>query len=346
MSTERRGRFALELESADGGRRGIGFGWFGLALLVTVGVVSATFLVLGLAELPRSLSSSLQSRETEVLLARRVQLGERLRLLVARYERLEEQVGEHERHLQRIRRLYGLPALTNEGRPPQGAPPPSGTIFTAALLHVGKLAARIDQRISSSESLLVSLLRWEDEHEAEVSSFPAALPIRSPEVVPTALFGPGREPFGGELEFHAGIDLAAPLGTAILAPAPGVVRWAGEAPPSSGGPWWRLGRTVVVAHGSSLRTLFGHSDKVLVRSGQRGEAGQAIATVGDSGRALSPRLHYEVRRRDADGAWQAIDPISVLLDLDRLERELGTELAARPEIDASSAPPLPPSYAR
>jgi murein DD-endopeptidase MepM/ murein hydrolase activator NlpD len=103
---------------------------------------------------------------------------------------------------------------------------------------------------------------------------------------------------------------------------------------------------VVIAHGSRYRTLFGHCDRLLVRVGQKVESGQPLATVGSSGRAASPRLHYEVRRRDADGDWLAVDPVTLLLDLDRFERELGARLPGRGEVDAREAPALPSAYTR
>lgn len=191
----------------------------------------------------------------------------------------------------------------------------------------------------------MSLSGWEAAHPGEAASLPARLPIRALEAVPTTLFGPAKSLYDDGVEFHTGLDLAAPGGTTIVAPAAGVVRWAGEPPSSSGGPWWQLGQTVVLAHGERYRTLFGHCARVLVRVGQRVEAGQPIATVGASGRSVAPRLHYEVRRREGSD-WLAVDPLSVILDLDRLEGELGATLENRTGFDPSSAPPLPGVYAR
>lgn len=339
-------RFELVHESERTSRTLARFGPLRLALVVAFAVAAAALLASGVVALPARLSTSLQAREMEMLEARRFQLGERLRGLATRFEQLEHQAEGLEGRVQRVRRLYGLPELpvvSSDARQPR---PGAGTIFSAALLHVAKLEQRIEELLSSADSLLVSLASWEGEHAEEAATVPARLPIRGFESVPTAMFGRRVDPLAGDVEFHAGLDLAAPAGSAVFAPAAGVVRWAGEAPASAGGVWWQLGRTVVVAHGSRYRTLFGHCDRLLVRVGQRVESGQPLATVGSSGRAASPRLHYEVRRRDADGAWLAVDPLSLLLDLDRFERELGARLPKRGDLDAAGAPPLPSAYTR
>lgn len=342
----RKARFELQFESAAGRRRTLRWGAVGLTFAAVFVLTALAFLAIGVAHLPSWLSRSLQTREMDVLLARRLQLGERLRLLAARFEQLELESSRQEQLVQRVRRLYGLPALGLAPEPPRRAEPVVDSIFTAAVLHVSKLDAKVEARLSNTDSLLVSLSRWEAEHRGEAESVPARLPVRALDMVPTTMFGPAKDPYDAGDGFHAGLDLAAPLGTTVVAPASGVVRWAGEPPPSSGGSWWQLGKTVVVAHGERYRTLFGHCDRILVRVGQRVESGQPIATVGASGRALSPRLHYEVRWRDGDGTWLALDPLDVLLDLDRLEGELGATLRSRSDIDPSLAPPLPGSYSR
>jgi murein DD-endopeptidase MepM/ murein hydrolase activator NlpD len=337
----------LRFEGARGGRAVVRLGPLRIAAAALLALAALALLAAGLVELPTRLSSSRERRETDVLLARRLQLGERLRQLATRFEQLESDSRRLGERVERVRRLYGLPGLPLAPPAARGAPGLTGSIFAAAALHVAKLDALVEARLSATDSLLATLARWEVEHRDEVVSVPARLPIRAQVAVPTALFGPERNEWSGEVEFHAGLDLAAPAGTAIVAPAGGVVRWAGEAPPSAGGAWWRLGRTVVLAHGDRHRTLFGHCDRVLVRSGQRVTTGQPIATVGSSGRALSPRLHYEVRRRDAaDGSWRAIDPLEVVLELEQLERALGAPLPRRAAAGAGEAPPFPLAYAR
>lgn len=88
-------------------------------------------------------------------------------------------------------------------------------------------------------------------------------------------------------EFHDGIDFAAPEGTPVLAAGDGVVIFAGE---QRG-----YGRIVLVSHDDGLVTLYAHNRDNRVHAGERVAAGQAIATVGQSGKTTGPHLHFEVR---------------------------------------------------
>jgi len=113
-------------------------------------------------------------------------------------------------------------------------------------------------------------------------------------------FGMRSDPFTGEPRFHAGVDVAAPRGTEIRAVADGEVVFSG----------WRrggTGRVVEVRHADGLVTSYAHAERTLVRPGQHVVAGEALATVGSSGRASGPHLHFAATR---DG--QAIDPSGLL----------------------------------
>lgn len=87
--------------------------------------------------------------------------------------------------------------------------------------------------------------------------------------------------------YHAGVDIAAPVGTHILAPMDGVVTFAGR----KGG----YGRTLIIDHGDGIATLYGHNSEIRVEEGQEVKKGQLISKVGSSGRSTGPHLHYEVR---------------------------------------------------
>ena len=109
----------------------------------------------------------------------------------------------------------------------------------------------------------------------------------------TSPFGP-REIFGAE-DFHRGLDIAVPQGTAITAAEDGVVCWSG--PKNS------YGNLVQVDHRNGFVTYYGHCEEILVREGQTVRRGEPIAKVGSTGRSTGPHCHFEVR-------WQEepIDP--------------------------------------
>ena len=103
----------------------------------------------------------------------------------------------------------------------------------------------------------------------------------------TSRFGYRSSPFTGQSSFHKGLDIAAPTGTPIYAPARGTVTAAG----TDGA----YGLCVDISHGGGLSTKYGHMSKFVVKSGQKVERGQLIGHVGSTGRVTGPHLHYEVR---------------------------------------------------
>jgi hypothetical protein len=100
--------------------------------------------------------------------------------------------------------------------------------------------------------------------------------------------------------FHAGIDLPAPRGSAVVAAAGGRVVFAGF---DRGG----YGKLVEVAHGGGVVSLYAHLSAIGVRVGRRVGTGAIVGRVGSSGESTGPHLHFEVRVRGA-----AVDPVPAL----------------------------------
>lgn len=86
---------------------------------------------------------------------------------------------------------------------------------------------------------------------------------------------------------HMGIDVAAPSGTPVVAPADGLVSFAGREA--------EYGRLICLDHGHGYSTMFGHLKDLFVQTGDKVKRGQTIGTVGTSGNSTGPHLHYEVR---------------------------------------------------
>lgn len=99
---------------------------------------------------------------------------------------------------------------------------------------------------------------------------------------------------------HEGIDVSAPMGAPIIAPASGVVRSVGfEA---------GYGNTFEIDHGNGIVTKFAHCSRIIVRNGQVVSRAQLIATVGNTGLTIGPHLHYEVHING-----KPVDPLRYVL---------------------------------
>lgn len=93
-------------------------------------------------------------------------------------------------------------------------------------------------------------------------------------------------PIYNEPRPHPGIDVSAPMGTPILAPANGRVA---DVQVIAG-----YGRTVTIDHGNGVQTFFAHCSRTDVRVGQAVKRGDKVAEVGRTGIATGPHLHYEI----------------------------------------------------
>ncbi len=87
---------------------------------------------------------------------------------------------------------------------------------------------------------------------------------------------------------HDGVDIAAPIGTAVRAAESGTVIYAGRLR--------GYGNVIIVRHDDHYVTVYGHNSANLVREGDSVARGQVIANIGDSGRTTGANLHFEVRR--------------------------------------------------
>ncbi|MET0843318.1 MAG: M23 family metallopeptidase, partial [Mycetocola sp.] len=110
-------------------------------------------------------------------------------------------------------------------------------------------------------------------------------------------FGWRIDPFSGSPEFHRGSDLAAPLGTPILAIADGVVSYAGQRSPHGG--------QIIIEHtvgGERVASYYHHmyDHGIRVAMGESVAAGQQIGDVGSAGRSTGPHLHIEIHPGGAD----------------------------------------------
>lgn len=115
----------------------------------------------------------------------------------------------------------------------------------------------------------------------------------------TSYFGWRPSPDSSGMSLHQGIDIDAPKGSKVAVVLDGVVTGVRESP--------QYGLVIEIEHGGGVSTIYGHLDSALVKKDQKLTRGEAIGTVGESGNATGPHLHFELRK---DGI--EVDPMTLL----------------------------------
>ncbi len=226
--------------------------------------------------------------------------------LQARLAAVADTLAAVEKREQRIRLLAGLTS-------PAPSLDSAGTAVALDRLHLAMtagdsadirrvtLAPDIDFLIRRANTLAASSSEVFDSLTRNVDRI-----ARIPSIMPTAgwlssIFSRSRfHPILHTSRPHEGIDVSAPMGAPIVAPAAGVVvRVAVE----NG-----YGNVLEVDHGNGLVTKYAHCSRVLVKEGQHLRRGQSIAAVGNSGLATGPHLHYEIHLNG-----KVVDPLTYVL---------------------------------
>ena len=152
------------------------------------------------------------------------------------------------------------------------------------------------RQIRLAEVELGQVVETAESFRARAGAIPSSWPLDG---VLTSGFGWRRSPFTRRWKFHFGIDVSAPVGTIIRAPAAGVVVTAEY---NSG-----YGRMLEIDHGYEVVTRYAHNARLLVGVGESVRLGQPISTVGMTGATTGPHLHYEIY---VEG--QPVDPLEHL----------------------------------
>lgn len=225
----------------------------------------------------------------------------------------------------------GTTALTLDGKPVPIAPDRRFLIgFDRDSAGTARLELRMLDGRSVVETLQVAPRDWRVEHvnvarrpggpteaylrlrETELARIAAARAVnassegwRQTPIWPSrgrisGWFGSQRVYRGEPASFHSGVDVAPGAGASVVAPADGVVVLAG--PPA----FSLEGNLLIIDHGMGLNSAFLHLATQAVRVGQVVRQGQLIGTVGATGRATGPHLHWSMKWRDARIDPQAI----------------------------------------
>lgn len=144
--------------------------------------------------------------------------------------------------------------------------------------------AVVQQEAEAREKNLIILQDAASKYNSMLAQTPSLWPLYG---LITSDYGWRSNPFGSSGgEFHDGVDISAPYGTAIRATADGKVEEAG----------WNgsYGILVMLYHRDGIETLYGHMSRTAVLAGQTVKKGQVIGYEGSTGRATGAHVHYEV----------------------------------------------------
>lgn len=274
-------------------------------LAVGVGAGAALVAVGSIFSIYTLTHAYLQEEETAQLReANRIQ-QEQILQIAKKTSALGQEVDAIQRTEDGLRVLVGAPPAETDSAVQEGdaAPAPTGGAPHALTTdEVGEALTMLEERIAARRTSIGQLAAMMQKDVPGASSFLGDdTPVTTPTGWPTDGFissGYGLRWNGAE--FHQGIDIAAEMGTPIVATADGVVTLAGW---NAGG----YGNMVDIDHGSGVSTRYGHASAVVVTAGQRVRRGQIIAYVGSTGHSTGPHLHYEVRL-----SGQPVNPSSYL----------------------------------
>ncbi|NEV61976.1 M23 family metallopeptidase [Thiorhodococcus minor] len=183
-----------------------------------------------------------------------------------------------------------------EDPPPQGGPD-QGAVKDYTIKELASELTNVIALIQDRERKLDLIQDFIVEKDLARKALPAGWPVRSGYV--SSNYGFRVHPVKKVRLFHDGVDFASPRGAPIFAVADGVVAFSGR----KGG----YGNVVDIRHIDGLITRYAHNSRNLVKEGQLVRQGQKIATVGATGTATGPHVHFEVRRGD-----KAINPMPYL----------------------------------
>lgn len=190
-----------------------------------------------------------------------------------------------------------------------------------------ELLQHLDARVSHSYSnslsqnfMYASALKLTSSDKSLIISWPTGQPVESKYLKVASGFGERINPFHKGAYDHQGLDFAAPKGTPVFATGSGKVIDIGKSSLQVG-----YGNYIEIDHGNGVVTRYAHLQDVAAKIGQYVRHGDAIGTIGMSGGASAPHLHYEIMRDD-----KQVNPLLFMMrgltsnQFARLQEQAGT----------------------
>ncbi|KGA93691.1 peptidase M23B [Leptospirillum ferriphilum] len=247
----------------------------GFVLILVFGVILKTPLFIKMEDVQRQLA--LENRSALSLYARLGEIHQQIEYLSLKERKIALIMGK---------KAPSEGQLLGEGGRESWMPPADMMVAytgNGILRHIDRVMSEEHTELLKREQELSYLARSMSLQREKWLRIPSIHPVQGTETSP---FGWRNSPFGYGREFHPGIDIAARLGTPVMATAAGVVIWVG----------WDagFGKTVKIRHVDGIVTLFGHLSRYFVHMGDRVKRGQVIAALGNTGMSTGPHLHYEI----------------------------------------------------
>ena len=292
-------RLALLLVRNDGTRIiQLAMPWWAVAVALAAVGLGVALVATSLATLYSDYRALRQQRDTmSVLLPRVSEERSLLESYRARARDLYAEVAGWRQIHARILKPFGPDAGQSlRGAGIGGATTPPPTVVDADRTSVREDLARLIALVKEEGDNLRALEEFLSRAGKLLASLPSRWPVRGPL---NSDFGPRLSLWASASEHHGGIDIGAPIGTEVKAPAPGVVVFAGRQA--------EYGITIVIDHGNETKSLYGHLSKINVVIDQTVQRGDLIGLTGNTGRSSGPHLHYEIQVRG-----QSVNPHTYL----------------------------------
>lgn len=268
---------------------------------------SVIFFVLFVKFTINSIIDFSQNSEISQLKQENLLLHSQLQQFQKKLTALRSRLSELEKIDDQLRTMLNLPIITEDVRKVGvgGMEEDVNTNIASGNLRANRyvlenasLLEKLEREIKLERQSYEKLLTVVERREDSLRYLPVLRPVPNSRI--TDGFGNRLHPILKKIRFHKGVDLAAPAGTPIIAPADGYVTYAGR----NGG----FGNFVQINHKYGFETYYGHLRKIYVRPGQFVKRGDKIGEVGSTGLSTNPHLHYEVHYKG-----KAVNPISYFL---------------------------------
>ncbi len=157
------------------------------------------------------------------------------------------------------------------------------------ILNLTKQMDGLSKRIVIQSKSLDDIVKMAENKEEMLASIPAIQPVKKEELTRMASgYGMRMHPILKIRKMHEGMDFKAKSGTPIYATGNGTVIRADRSS--------TFGNVVYIEHGYGYKTVYAHMKKIATRKGKKVKRGDIIGYVGNTGRSVSPHLHYEVHK--------------------------------------------------